>query len=74
VSQTEAEQVFFNLPLLVLDDAKHGDVEARLHALGASDEGRQLHVTFTLRKESALLRVISARDMSRYERKSYAKA
>jgi uncharacterized protein len=74
VSQAEAEQVFFNEPLLVLDDAKHGDGEARLHALGVSDDGRQLHITFTLRENRMLLRVISARDMSRNERKNYAKA
>lgn len=74
VSQAEAEQAFFNDPLLVLNDERHGGDEARLHALGVSDEGRLLHVSFTLRQDDTLLRVISARDMSRNERKFYAKA
>jgi uncharacterized protein len=74
VSQGEAEQVFFNDPLLVLGDQKHSGVEPRLHALGQSDEGRYIHISFTLREEDSLIRVISARDMSRSERKIYAEA
>lgn len=72
VAQSEAEQVFLNEPLLVASDIRHSATEARLHALGRTDAGRFLHLTFTLRAESALLRVISARDMSRRERKIYA--
>jgi uncharacterized protein len=45
--------------------------EPRLHALGRTDEGRRLHITFTLRAEASLIRVISARDMSRRERARY---
>ena len=73
VSQSEAEQLFFNDPLLVLTDRKHGEGETRLHALGHTDDGRRLHITFTLRDERSLLRVISARDMSRKERDAYGK-
>ncbi len=69
VSAAEAEQVFFNAPLLLLADAKHSQNEARYHALGKSDDGRILHITFTLR--GFLLRVISARDGSRRERVIY---
>jgi uncharacterized DUF497 family protein len=72
VSQAEAEQVFFNEPLLIVEDPRHSMHEARLHALGQTDEGRQLHVTFTLRAGARRLRVISARDMSRKERARYA--
>ena len=68
----EAEQVFFNVPLLLLADAKHSDHEARHHALGKTDEGRVLHITFTLRQ--ALICVISARDASRKERAIYEQA
>ena len=73
VGQSEAEQVFFNDPLLVVADLCHSGAEVRLHALGRTDDGRHLHVTFTLRGEGQLLRVISARDMSRKERILYAK-
>ncbi len=71
VSMAEAEQVFFNAPLLVLEDGAHSQDEVRLHALGKSDDGRALHITFTLRQAGELIRVISARDMHRKERTIY---
>ena len=71
VSQSEAEEVFFNQPLLVLEDSKHSQREARFHALGETDSARTLHVTFTLRKNATLVRVISARDMHRKEKAIY---
>jgi uncharacterized DUF497 family protein len=74
VSMAEAEQVFFNAPLLLLDDAVHSQKEARLHALGKTDVGRLLHITFTLRQSGCLIRVISARDMHRKERSVYDQA
>jgi uncharacterized protein len=73
VSQAEAEQLFFNEPLLVVADAMHSAVETRLHALGKTDEGRKLHATFTLRQQTTLIRIISARNMSRKEREYYEK-
>lgn len=74
VSMAEAEQVFFNAPLLVLSDVLHSQREARFHALGKTDEGRRLHITFTLRRAGKLIRVISARDMHRKERTIYEQA
>lgn len=74
VSMAEAEQVFFNAPILLLEDAKHSQRELRLHALGKTDDGRLLHITFTLRNASELIRVISARDMHKKERVSYEQA
>ena len=71
VSMAEAEQLFFNDPLLLLEDAKHSQTESRIHALGKTDEGRRLHITFTLRKKNTLIRVISARDMHKKERAYY---
>jgi uncharacterized protein len=71
VSQSEAEQIFFNEPLLLLDDASHGQTELRFHALGLTDDGRRLHVTFTVRDQGRSIRIISARDMSRTERTRY---
>ncbi len=67
----EAEQVFFNSPLLLLEDGSHSRLEPRLHALGKSDEERLLHITLTLRRSGQLIRVISARDMHRKERAVY---
>jgi uncharacterized DUF497 family protein len=71
VTQAEAEQVFFNDPLLVVEDERHSTTEQRFHALGRTDRGRQLHVTFALRQNGTRLRVISARDMHRKERIRY---
>ena len=73
-AQSEAEEVFFGDPLLMLEDARHSADEMRFHALGHTFDGRLLHVSFTLRGEGALIRVISARDMSRKERAIYEKA
>jgi uncharacterized protein len=71
VSQAEAEQAFFNQPLLVLVDERHSAMEPRFHALGRTDAGRRLQITFTLRRDLTLVRVISARDMSAKERVFY---
>lgn len=74
VSIAEAEQIFFNAPLLFLEDVAHSQGESRLHALGKTDEGRTLHITFTLRQSETLIRVVSARDMHRKERAIYEQA
>ncbi len=73
VSQAEAEQVFLNEPLFVLEDARHSMREPRFHALGHTDIGRLLHITFTLRGGGKLIRIISARTMHRKEREIYDK-
>ena len=74
VTAAEAEQVFFNQPLLLLDDPKHSQQEPRFHALGQTHSGLLLHVTFTLRGGSSSIRVISARDMHRKEKAIYEQA
>jgi len=72
VTQAEAEQVFLNRPLVVGQASKHSAQETRQFALGRTDQGRELTVVFTLR--GSLLRVISARPMSRRERRIYAQS
>ena len=71
VQQAEAEQAFFNEPLLIVEDVGHSGSEPRFHALGVTDTQRPLHVTFTLRESGTRIRIISARDMSRKERGRY---
>lgn len=71
VSQSEAEQIFFNEPLLILGDDKHSQQEVRYHALGKTDDERLLHITFTLRGRGTLIRIVSARNMHRKERAIY---
>lgn len=69
VSFLECEEVFFNKPLVVKEDEPHSEVEARYYALGKTDNDRLLFMVFTLRGNK--IRVISARDMNRRERKIY---
>jgi uncharacterized protein len=71
VSRSEVEQVFVNEPLLLLENTEHSAAERRIHAFGVTHEGRRLHVSFTLRNSDKLIRVISARPMSRKERLRY---
>lgn len=72
VTPGEVEQAFLNQPLVAAPDPAHSSHEARFYALGRTDEGRGLFLVFTIRGRS--LRVISARDMSRRERKEYERA
>jgi uncharacterized DUF497 family protein len=74
VSMAEAEQVFFNSPLLALPDPRHSEAELRFHALGKTNEGRRVHLIFTLRGAGQFIRVVSARDMHRKERVIYEQA
>ena len=69
VTLSECEQIFFNLPLVVTDDIKHSESENRFYALGQTDAGRLLFLVFTVRKNR--IRVISARNMNRKEKKEY---
>ena len=71
VENWECEQVFFNEPLIILDDPKHSHEEKRWAAFGKTDAGRLLSVIFT--KRGQLIRVISARTMKRKERNFYEK-
>jgi uncharacterized DUF497 family protein len=72
VSRAEAEGVFFNRPILVAPDAGHSEKEVRYAALGATNRARLLTIVFTVR--GSRVRVISARPMSRRERRIYAQA
>jgi uncharacterized protein len=74
VSQAEAESVFYNDPLIIVEDARHSETELRFNALGKTAQGRLLHITFTLRQNGTKIRVISARDMHRKEKKAYEQA
>ena len=65
----ECEEVFFNQPLLINEDTKHSSQEKRFYVLGQSDIGRTLFLVFMLRNSK--IRVISARDQSKKERKIY---
>ena len=70
VSDSECEEVFFNQPLLLDADMEHSsDFEKRYYVLGKSNGDRRLFIAMTVRKN--LIRVISARDMTRVEKEIY---
>ena len=72
VSWSEAEEVFFNQPLLLYPDPTHSESEDRFYVLGRTAADRGLFVVFTIRKNK--VRVISARDMAKKERRIYDEA
>ncbi len=72
VTNAECEQVFFHRPVLIAPDLKHSQGEERFAALGKTALDRTLTIVFTIR--GTLIRVISARDMSRRERRVYERA
>ena len=71
VTPEEAEDVFFNEPLVVRSDIRHSKLEKRYYVLGHTDAGRRLFIVFVVRRK--LIRVISARDMNRNETGTYGR-
>ena len=69
VENWECEQIFFNKPILVLEDLSPSLSEKRWAAFGKTDADRLLMVVFT--KRGKLLRIISARDMNKKEKQFY---
>ena len=69
VTRSECEQIFFNQPLIFGNDEKHSQNELRYYSLGQTDNRRLLFIVCTAREN--LIRIISARDMSKKEREAY---
>ena len=63
----EIEELFFNEPLLVIEDFNHSKDECRCNALGYINNGLKLFVAFT--KRGNKIRVISARPMKKRREK-----
>src|SRR3989304_9750659 len=70
VSPAECEQVFFNEPFVIGEDAAHSIDEQRWAVWGRTAEGRALAVVFTLR--GGRIRPLSARALNRKEGRRYA--
>lgn len=69
VTDKEAEEIFENEPKFILEDEKHSLTEIRYMVWGVTDKDKKLSVFFTIREEK--IRVISARDMHKKERRAY---
>lgn len=71
VTNDECEEIFYNESLLIFTDETHSQKESRFVAYGVTDKGRKLTVVFTIRQNK--IRVISARDQGKKERRLYEK-
>lgn len=71
VNWFEAEEIFFNSPLIIDHDKKHSGRETRYYALGCTNSDRKLFIVYTIR--GTLIRIISARDMNKKESIIYGK-
>ena len=69
VSFEEAQTVFTNPLAVIFDDEEHSDDEKREIIIGHSQTNRLLLVSFTERSNA--IRIISAREATRHERKEY---
>ncbi|MDO8733807.1 MAG: BrnT family toxin [Elusimicrobiota bacterium] len=70
VKYTEIEDVFFNSPIIAdVDKSKILYNEERKIAYGLTNDNRLLFVIFTIRNKK--IRVISARDMGKKDRRFY---
>jgi len=65
----------FHGPLAVFPDPAHSAAEERFKAIGCTDDGREVFIVFTLRKQDAgrLIRPLSARYVHRKEVEHYEK-
>lgn len=71
VTNKETEEIFKNDPKFLLKDEKHSLLEKRYMLWGITNNKRGLSVFFTLRRNR--VRIISARDMHKKERREYEK-
>ena len=69
VKTDEAEDLFFNEPLVVRGAIHHYRQERRFYTLGHTAADRLLFAAFTIR--GSLIRIISVRDMNSRERELY---
>ena len=68
IAPEESEQVFAH-PYVIRIDETHSKTEVRFEIIGVTNSGRALYVIFTTRKEK--IRIVSARQASKSERKLY---
>jgi len=71
VTNQEAEEVFINEHLIIIEDISHSKNEKRYNGFGKTKQSRLLFLTFTIRNNK--IRIISIRDMDKKEKKIYEK-
>jgi uncharacterized protein len=71
ISPNEAEEIFLDEDILILEDIEHSEQEKRFEAVGKSTKDRMLFVVYTIRHDK--IRIISARLANKKERRQYEK-
>lgn len=71
VIYNECEEIFSNKPLIVNEDETHSQIEERFRVYGKTNKKRLLVIIITIRNKN--IRVVSARDQSKKERKEFKK-
>ena len=69
VTDVECEEIFYNVPIIINFDERMSSNEDRYIALGRTNADRRLFLAFAYRHD--LIRVISARDMTRSDERKY---
>lgn len=69
ITPNEAEEVFLDTEILLLEDKKHSEEEERFEAIGRTVKGDILFLAFTTRSNN--IRIISARKANKKERSHY---
>lgn len=67
VTNSDAEQIFFDRHKKILKDPLHSNGEKRYIVLGTTTTNKKLYIAFTLRDKK--IRIISARKLNRKEYK-----
>ena len=71
VSFEEAQSVFFDEYAIEYDDPDHSEAEDRYLMMGLSYQVRVLVVSYELKEDSSIIRIISARKATIKEQKTY---
>lgn len=71
ITTVEAEEIFLDSNLTILEDIKHSQLEPRLIAMGKTLKGKTLVVVYTHRESN--VRIISARVANKKEQIIYEK-
>jgi len=71
ITPQEAEEIFLDENLLILEDVKHSQNEERFTAIGKTTSAKLLFAAYTSRKEG--LRIISIRKANKKEKQIYEK-
>ncbi|MBI3290070.1 BrnT family toxin [Candidatus Microgenomates bacterium] len=69
INYRECEEAILSEPLITNNDETHSQIEERFRAYGKTNNKRLILIIFTIRNNK--IRVVSARDQSRKERKEF---